>query len=113
MMVLNDDQIYYIAKAIAEEFYCQEDDVDEMNADGYKYAISGRYVHFIREEHKIKIETHYFNEFDEKCPKPQYSRISSFTDWGVYSYGDFAKVIGIYLTVFDEDYPCYFGTLSY
>ena len=109
-----EDHCYYVAKAIAESFFCHEDDLEEMtdSEDNALYSIAGRYVFFdTRKNHReIVVETHYFNEFDESNNGRAniYSKVESFKDRVIGNYPMTCKVMEMYFRYFDKDYHCSF-----
>ena len=106
-----EDHCYYVAKAIAETFYCHEDDIEEMNRNAEEnelYSIAGTSVTFNTKTGKIEVQTDYFNEFDtsNNGRATIYCKVESFKDRVCHNYVESAKVFEIYNRVFDKDYHC-------
>ena len=101
--VINMDAKYYVAKAIAETFYCQADDIDEMNTDHYRYTITGRVV--LYNKGTLEITTEYLDNDTGKI----HSVYGELENRHCKSSADYGAVIGLYFQYFNQDYDCYFG----
>ena len=99
------DVMYYIAKAIAEEFEWHEDKIDDLNRsaeEGELWTISSTSVYFNVKTHKLEAETTYFNEF--RTDRSFYSFVDTVSDSHLRTYDDFGEVIKMYIKYFDDDY---------
>lgn len=112
-MIKEDTRKYYTAKAIAETFYCHEDDIDEMNQKAVgkdeMWTISGREVYWNTKTDKIEVHTEYFDEFDENTPTRKYELYYEFKARDCRNYAEFGEIIGLYFKYFQKDYDAYFS----
>ena len=114
IMSQEETDVYYIAKAIAEEFdyqinYQLSDRQAELRENGNSDAlltVCDTIVTFNEKTRNIEIETLYFNEFDDNQVK--YSCFGAFKNRHCRNVTDFSKVIGMYFKYFFKDFDCCF-----
>ena len=103
------DVMYFIAKAIAEEFEWHEIKIRDRNENAGEnelWSIASTSVYFNVKTHKLEVETVYFNEF--RTDRSTYSFVGTVSDSHLRTYVDFAEVIKMYIKYFDDDYHCSF-----
>jgi len=114
-MTKEEENAYYVAKEIAEEFDWQINyklsEKNENRQDGELWSECDNIVTFNLKKGRIEIETIYFNEFDEKHTK--YSFFGEFRTKYCRTVKEFGRVIGMYFQYFQNDFPCSFTTSDY
>ena len=113
-----EETYYYVAKAIAELFYCQDDDLDIKNSEcpsDEMWTVSGREVYLNTKYNWIEVHTLYFNEFDESARgRPTiYEFFSKFSNRNCENFDEYGKVISMYFKYFQKDYPAVFSITDF